>query len=533
MLQSQHVVSTLQAPPTGSLRDEIERRRQANATFSIHELVAVLVPLCTELVQRHARGERFFVNPSAILITPAGQGQLYPEFAAACPASPQDGACLAPEQAQGQPGDARCSVFSVGAIAYEMLTGHPVHAGMPSPSRLVPNLNPAFEILLGKALVTDRAHRPDDLAALAQALHHLAPQASLPPPPADERHLDHGTDFEVDVSLSLLPPPQAAPPASRGGQNGQHGRNGQNGGAVHIAGADPFAMPVVRAAAAPVVLHADDPTNKLAVLKAQLESDPRPRYVVIKDGMDHGPFNAVELLQQLGSHAFVAKQALRDVLSGVEKPILEWEQFAPFAEHAKLNRDIVEEKRAIERVTVAEAKGTRNKMLLGIGLLAILLGGVAGWLVVKRGARSDAIEVAGEDGINVEVSGGLKGEKKKPGSRLGTGPGGIPFLAGGMSCEQARDRYVEEITVGQAQKQADLTANQLGAVLNNGSYLNACGTPNSMHVNVCAAVQNGRAVGVTVRTEPPDARISGCIASHVRRMSFPSNPKLDITTTRF
>ena len=39
-------------------------------------------------------------------------------------------------------------------------------------------------------------------------------------------------------------------------------------------------------------------TQRLADLKASLESDPRPRYVVIKDGMDHGPFSAVELLDR-------------------------------------------------------------------------------------------------------------------------------------------------------------------------------------------------------------------------------------------
>ena len=30
-----------------------------------------------------------------------------------------------------------------------------------------------------------------------------------------------------------------------------------------------------------------------------------------------------------------------------------------------------------------------------------------------------------------------------------------------------------------------------------------------MHVNVCAAVQNGRAVGVTVTTDPPNGGIAG------------------------
>jgi hypothetical protein len=54
-----------------------------------------------------------------------------------------------------------------------------------------------------------------------------------------------------------------------------------------------------------------------------------------------------------------------------------------------------------------------------------------------------------------------------------------------------------------------------------------------MKVTVCAAVQNGHAVGVTITTEPPNSGISSCIAGAVRRMSFPSNPKLDIATTRF
>jgi hypothetical protein len=168
-----------------------------------------------------------------------------------------------------------------------------------------------------------------------------------------------------------------------------------------------------------------------------------------------------------------------------------------------------------------------------VAAIALILGGAVFWYVKVRKARNDAIEVAGEDGISVDGAGNIKGQGKKPGSRLGTGPGGIPILSGGMSCEQARARYVEEISIGGPKGQADLTANQFGSVLNNGSYIVGCGTPQSMHVNVCAAVQNGRAVGVTVTTEPPSGGVANCIAGAIRRMSFPSNPKLDIATTRF
>src|SRR5205814_8817643 len=71
-----------------------------------------------------------------------------------------------------------------------------------------------LEMVLAKALVGDPAHRPADLKALAQAIHHLSPTGSLPPPPADESHLDHGSGFDVDLSLSMMPPLPASRAAS-------------------------------------------------------------------------------------------------------------------------------------------------------------------------------------------------------------------------------------------------------------------------------------------------------------------------------
>jgi hypothetical protein len=502
----------------------MDRRRAMGTAFTLKECVAIMVPLCTEIAEHHGRGERLFVHPSSIVLTGGVYPKVASELAAAPPTGARDRACLAPESKHGQPGDARASVFSVGAVLYELLTNEVVGPGMRRPTQVLPGLNPGVEVVLGKALVTDRAHRPDDIGALAQALHHMAPSTTVPPPPADESRLDHGADFDVDVSLSMLPPvaPGAYPPVVVRQPAPIQATN---------SAPDPYAMAVIEAPKP--ALHVDDPTSRLADLKARLESDPRPRYVVIKDGMDHGPFNAVELLQQIGSHAFMAEHILRDTYSGDERPIEEWDEFSSFAEHSKLNREIVAEKKAIEQVVVAEAKDNRAKTLLGLGALALILGGAGFWYVKVRGARNDAINVAGDDGISVDSAGGLKGQNKKPGSRVGTAPGGIPILSGGMSCEQARARYIEEINVGGPKGQADLTANQFGNVLNNGSYISGCGTPGSMHVNVCAAVQNGRAVGVTVTTEPPNAGIASCISNAVRRMSFPSNPKLDVATTRF
>jgi hypothetical protein len=203
-----------------------------------------------------------------------------------------------------------------------------------------------------------------------------------------------------------------------------------------------------------------------------------------------------------------------------------------FAQQAKLNRDIVQEKKALEAVVVAEKKGTQYKALIGAAVIGVMLAGAAGWWARNRASKDHVAEVHGQDSNSVEIDAGLSaGKKGGPGGGGVVGrSGNYPILGGGMSCEAARARYVEDYDKSGP---PDLSAGAYGAVLNKGSYLNACNVPSSMGVTVCAAVQNGRAVGVTVTTQPPDPKIASCVAGAVRSLSFPSHPRLDVTTTTF
>ena len=54
-----------------------------------------------------------------------------------------------------------------------------------------------------------------------------------------------------------------------------------------------------------------------------------------------------------------------------------------------------------------------------------------------------------------------------------------------------------------------------------------------MGVNICAAVQNGRAVGVTVTTTPSNPGIASCVAAQVRGLGFPAHPRMDVARTTF
>jgi hypothetical protein len=366
-----------------------------------------------------------------------------------------------------------------------------------------PSVPEALEQLLAKALVGDPAHRPDDLGALASAMHMIAPKQSIRPPAADVSSLESSGDFEVDVRLSMLPPSEPRLP-------------------VGISPAP---------AVAPVVARKNDPTARLAELKHRLESDPRPRYVVSKDSMDHGPFSAVELLQQIATNQFSGDLGLRDEISGQAMLIGEWEEFAPFAEQAALRREIVAEKKEVARVTQQEKKAGVAKSTV---MIAVIIGvvGVLGVFVAKAvGSKKDDVSIADDKGaLNVDPAGSIKGQKvakAATGGGFGGGGGG-----GGLSFEAAWAKAEQKVDLNGAQGR-DLTQDELSRPLQNASFISGCGAPDNMKVTVKAAVQNGRVVGVTAYTVPANGGVSACVERAVRGLVWPPSPNMDAVTTSY
>lgn len=106
-------------------------------------------------------------------------------------------------------------------------------------------------------------------------------------------------------------------------------------------------------------------------------------------------------------------------------------------------------------------------------------------------------------------------------------------LEAGASCEGAVAKYSDEINLERPGSMPDISAETYAGILNNGSYFAHCGIPAHVRVNICAAVQQGRAIGVTVRTNPTQREGERCVRSAVRRLRFPYHPKLDVTRTEF
>ncbi len=490
--------------------------------MSLEETVAVLVPVCMDLHERHTRGERLYVHPSSIAPGADGLARLDPRLALV-PTQPSDKVCLAPEQQRGlEPGDACSSVYAVGAIFYEMITGLTIGAAMRRPREIEPSLPESVEVLIGKAIIGDRSHRPADLGALASALYGLAPRKSIHPPDVSEGQLDASAQLEVDVKFSVMPPSPGPKSAAQSSRDASHVQRVPAGG-------DPYGGPVIDRTQKRRV--ADDPTTQLAAMKAQLESDPRPRYVVNKDKMDHGPFSAVELLQQIASHAFTGADGLRDEISGQNLPIADWAEFAPFAAQAGLLREKRAEEKAVVRAADADKKRGIATSIVAVSVIVALVGAGTVWFFTRRGTRNEDVVVTNDCGGTVEVNGDIKGKKHAAGGGPGHAGGGGGF-SGGMSYEAVLNSNNETITMGQGSG-PDLTNAQLAGPLRTAAFIGNCGAPDDMKVQVRVAVKMGMPIGVTIQTTPPNSGVASCIDCAVRGLRWPANAKTDFVTTNY
>ncbi len=130
---------------------------------------------------------------------------------------------LSPEQARGEHVDPRSDVYSIGCLLYELLTGTPPFTGDSpvavayqhvrenpiAPSRLNPDISPAVDAIVLKAMAKNPANRYQSAAQMRGDI-----QRALAGQPVEATPIMH------DATTVMAPVPTATPPSRRAAAGG-------------------------------------------------------------------------------------------------------------------------------------------------------------------------------------------------------------------------------------------------------------------------------------------------------------------------
>jgi serine/threonine-protein kinase len=353
--------------PGRPLSEFLQERRELGEPLSVRGVYNVIAHVCKALAHVHENSCHGALRPQVVWITHSGRvkvGDLGLSLAMASsgkwallPAEEQ--AYLAPEVKAGAVPDARSDIFGVGALMYVMLTGRSPTEEFVTPSQAHTDATPELDAVLLRCLSSEPSER---YASAGDVIEALLPIAARSPEPQAEA--EFGVDLEIDIDIatsiaprpasgpivfeSETPAPPTAPPgpplASRASSAGNGAARPFNPlasasfggvsppGGAPAAGAQRASAPKVEAPAVAT------PGVELGALMEQLTANDAPRWMAVKDGLDHGPFTARELIKLVVEGQIQDKHVLLNMDSNERKALGEYEQFAEFVQQYKLRR---------------------------------------------------------------------------------------------------------------------------------------------------------------------------------------------------
>ncbi len=241
-----------------TLKEEMKARRAANQPFTYEEISRIFTALCSAIDYAHARGMvHRDIKPANVMINQEGQIVLT-DFGIArivgATQFTQTGALagtpayMSPEQGQGERGDERSDIYSLGVMLYEMVTGtvpydadtpfavimQHISEPLPMPRKINPDIPEPVEKVILKAMSKNPADRYQTAGAMAKDLRsavglapddtlHSTPLKTVAPPPKVHQ-IDHPTGplssrqkaatalGTAGEGATVLSPEAAAPP---------------------------------------------------------------------------------------------------------------------------------------------------------------------------------------------------------------------------------------------------------------------------------------------------------------------------------
>jgi hypothetical protein len=259
---------------------------------------------------------------------------------------------------------------------------------------------------------------------------------------------------------------------------------------------------------------------------AKITEDDAPRWMIVKNGMDHGPFSGRQLVNMIVQGEALKDHELLNTDTGVRDKLAEFIEFKDFVKQYELRKGEQERAAALQNAEKSEKRSTVFKLGVGLGALALI--GLAGgiYAVSRSGAGNRASKDAELDMYKrgeVEMSGsaGIL-PMPKPGSRRsgGKSSGGS---GGGLSYEDAMMQAVDIGGAGESGGEQQLNAGTVAGVMN--KHLNqlygACvhGNPGKVVIDIAIA-GSGNVLGASVNGG--DSSLQRCVADQVRKIHFPS-----------
>ncbi len=551
-----------------SLSALIAHRRAEGRPMSLRGAYNVVAHVCRGLTAIHDKTCHGALRPEVVFVTDAGRVKITElgldralvEARGAAAFQPAEQASLAPEVKQGQAPTAASDIFGIGAILYQLLTGKSPADGFVPPSQAHPDATPDIDRVLLQCLAPDPAGRFASADEVRAALQPLVADAPSP---------DASLDFEIDVDLeaaeeapapgapaaeterAAATPPKAAPPKAAPPKATPPKATPPK--AAPPKAAPPRPPPPPAAGAPPKVgqrvsLHeefrpslAEAPRPSaaevdLSSLLAKITENDAPRWMVVKDGLDHGPFSGRELVELIVKGEILESHDLMNMDTGERKPVKLWHEFAEFVEQQRVRMEEQARQRALEEAERSEARSGVFKLAVAGALVLLVAGGLAVFFATRESGGEDEVAEADLGDLyergEIELAGtaGILPDPPRRGRR-GMGSGGSRSVMAGAfvgSYEDAMNVAIELGDVTMNGGQGRLSPGDVQGTMNRhlNRIYNACVLPELRagralgNVTIDIAIAgSGQVMGVSARQG--SGAFKSCIRRTVRGIRFP------------
>jgi serine/threonine protein kinase len=523
---SQYVACEWAAGTT--LTDLVARHRDRRDPMTLRGIYHVLAQVCAALDASHRTMAHGAVRPSVVWVDGKGNAKLgdlgvakavlASRGAAAFGASEQ--AYLAPEIKAGGAPSIASDVFGLGAVLYEMLTMRSPAEGFTPPSQAHPEATEAIDRHLLRALSADPATR---FATPREMVEGLSPLIA------------HGRDSspQADFEGARAAAPQAVPsPVPRPQANNDGPAVG-----MRVSVHEPFRESAVSEVAAPVAAAPVD----LKSLLAKITENDAPRWMVVKDKLDHGPFSGRELVELILKGDVREDHGLLNMDTGERKEVKGFPEFKEFLEQFKLREKQKQERAAVKRSEKVETASNTVKIVIGVAIVGVIAA-VATILLVTLQAADEAPEetlnaradLYERGDLQIEGTVGILPAPRRRGGGGGGGGGGAPRAGGSsggnLSYEEAMNQAANLGDATQSGGERQLTSGDVAGVMNRhiNSFFGCVGAElrrgsNLSNVEIDLAIAgSGQVIGASTRQGSP--AFKSCIAGRVRSIRFPAFP---------